>query len=315
MNKIKTATRLNAYLPHYDNDIEKVFSELKKVGINYVDINFPQQTIGIPAKKMKKMLDSNGLRPNGMEMRFEDHYINGDLGNLDDKIYRDAIEMCKQAADYCHKIGGTMINIWSAHDGFDYSFQIDYLKVWNRIVKACQEIADYAPDIKFSIEYKPYEPRAYAFVDSMGTLGMMLRDIDRKNFGVLLDYCHMLMKHENPAMASELFASRGELFGVHINDGYGVHDDGLMVGTVTPFKTLEFLYYMKKYDFDGMYYFDTAPVIEDPSQETLKNIEMLKYLLNLLDQVGMEKIEKVINENDAIKARDLLLEFLKNEKK
>ena len=61
-----------------------------------------------------------------------------------------------------------------------------------------------------------------------------------------------------------------------------------------------------------MYYFDTAPVIEDPSQETIKNIEMLKYLLNLLDRVGMDKIDKVINENDAIKARDLLLDFMKN---
>lgn len=312
MTTIKTATRLNAYLPHYNNDINQVFKELKRVGINYVDINFPQQTIGIPATKMKQMLQQNDLCPNGMEMRFEDHYLNGDLSNLDDRIYRDAIEMCKKAADYCHAIGGTMINIWSAHDGFDYSFQIDYLKVWQRIVKACQEIADYAPDIKFSIEYKPYEPRAYAFVDSMGILGMMLKDINRPNFGVLLDYCHMLMKHENPAMGAALFASQKELFGVHINDGYGVHDDGLMVGTVTPFKTLEFLYYMKKYDFNGMYYFDTAPVIENPSQETAKNIEMLKYLLKLLDRIGMDHIETIIQENDAIKARELLLEFMKN---
>lgn len=312
MSEIKMATRLNAYLPHYDRDFDKVFDQLEKVGINYVDINFLQQTNGISPEEMKAMLKKHNLKPNGMEMRFEDHYVNGDLGNMDDKIRQDAIQMCKDAADYCRAIGGHHINIWSAHDGFDYSFQIDYMKVWRRIVEACQEVADYAPDIKWSIEYKPYEPRGYAFVDSMGTLGMMLNDINRENFGVLLDYCHMLMKHENPAMAAELYASQGKLFGVHINDGYGVHDDGLMVGTVTPFKTLEFLYYMKKYNFNNMYYFDTMPIIEDPTQETKKNIEMLKYLLGLLDKVGMKHIQEIIDENDAIKARDLLMEFLQD---
>ncbi|WP_233551944.1 MULTISPECIES: sugar phosphate isomerase/epimerase [unclassified Lactobacillus] len=308
--ELKLATRLNAYLPHYNNDLEKVFEQLEKVGINYVDINFPQQTLGITPEHMKEMLDKHNLQPNGMEMRFETHYLTGDLGNPDEKLYQDAIKMCKEAADYCHAIGGSMINIWSAHDGFDYSFQIDYVEYWNRIVKACQEVADYAPDIRWSIEYKPYEPRGYAFVDSMGIVEMMLHDINRKNFGVLLDYCHMLMKHENPAMGTALFCSRKQLFGVHLNDGYGVHDDGLMVGTVTPFKTLEFLYYMKKYNFDGMIYFDTEPVREDPSDETKSNIEMLKYLLDLLDQIGMDKIQQVIDSNDGVKARNLMLEFL-----
>lgn len=308
--ELKLATRLNAYLPHYDNDLDKVFAKLSEVGINYVDINFPQQTIGISPEHMKEMLDKHNLKPNGMEMRFEEHYLSGDLGNPNKKLYRDAIEMCKQAADYCHAIGGHMINIWSAHDGFDYSFQIDYVAYWKRIVKACQEVADYAPDIKWSIEYKPYEPRAYAFIDSIGTVGMMINDIDRPNFGVLLDYCHMLMKQENPAMGSALFASQHKLFGIHANDGYGVHDDGLMVGTVTPFKTLEFLYYMLKYDFDGMIYFDTAPVREDPAEETRRNIQMLKYLLGLINKVGMDKIQKVIESNDGIKASELMQEFM-----
>lgn len=311
MEEIKTATRLNAYLPHYDHDIERVFEQLEKVRINHVDINFPQQTAGTPAEKMKEMLDAHHLKVNGMEMRFDNHYINGDLGNLDDKIRQEGIDMTKAAVDYCRIVKGNMINIWSAHDGFDYSFQIDYVKVWDRIVKACQEVADYAPDMKFSIEYKPYEPRSYAFVDSMGILGMMLNDINRDNFGVLLDYCHMLMKHENPAMGAQLFGSRGKLYGVHLDDGYGVHDDELMIGMATPIKMLEFLYYIKKYNFDGMFYFDTASVIEDPTQETSKNLRMLNYMLNLIDEVGMDHIQEVIESNNALKVNDLLMEFFK----
>ena len=39
----------------------------------------------------------------------------------------------------------------------------------------------------------------------MGVTGMMLNDIDRDNIGVTLDYCHMLMKHENPAFCCRYF--------------------------------------------------------------------------------------------------------------
>lgn len=38
----------------------------------------------------------------------------------------------------------------------------------------------------------------------MGVTGMMLNDINRDNIGVTLDYCHMLMKHENPAFAADI---------------------------------------------------------------------------------------------------------------
>ncbi|RAM12037.1 sugar phosphate isomerase/epimerase, partial [Listeria ivanovii] len=172
------------------------------------------------------------------------------------------------------------------------------------------EIADYAPDLKISIEYKPFQPRAYAFIDSMGLTGMMLNEINRDNVGVTLDYCHMLMKHENPAFGAEIFGSRGKLYGVHLNDGYGLNDDGLMIGSATPFKTLEFLYYVKKYNYDGVIYFDTFPIIEDAAKECEQNIQMITRLNVIIDNLGLVYIQKIIDENDAIEANKLMLEFL-----
>ena len=49
-----------------------------------------------------------------------------------------ALQLCKDASDYCHGIGGEVVTIWLAYDGFDYSFQIDYEKVWNQI-KNCYD--------------------------------------------------------------------------------------------------------------------------------------------------------------------------------
>ncbi|CAJ1180376.1 D-apiose isomerase [Companilactobacillus paralimentarius] len=308
---MKLATRINSFLPVNENSMDEVFKQFEILGLGYVDLNYPEHTKGFEPAEMKRLLDNHNLKLNGVALRFKDDYLNGDLGNSDAEIATKAINLCKSAADYCREVGGHVVTIWMAHDGFDYSFQINYLKVWNQLKTAFQEIADYAPDLKISIEYKPFQPRAYAFVDSMGVTGMMLNDIGRKNIGVTLDYCHMLMKHENPAFAADIFGASKKLFGIHINDGYGLNDDGLMIGTASPFKTLEFLYYVKKHEYDGMFYFDTFPVIENATDECKANIEMITKLDSLIDSVGMKKIGKIIDKNDAIAAHKLMINFFK----
>ncbi|WP_057817296.1 sugar phosphate isomerase/epimerase family protein [Schleiferilactobacillus perolens] len=307
---MKLATRINSFLPVYDNDLKKVLKELHGLGLTHVDLNYPEHVKGFSGAEMKALLEGDDLQLNGVALRFRDEYVSGEIGNPNQEIAQKALDLCKSAADYCREAGGHVVTIWLGHDGFDYNFQIDYTQVWQQLVRAFQEIADYAPDLKISIEYKPFQPRAYAFIDSMGVTGMMLHDIDRKNVGVTLDYCHMLMKHENPAFAADIFGGRKQLFGIHLNDGYGLNDDGLMIGTASPFKTLEFLYYVKKHHYDGVIYFDTFPVIEGPNEECERNMAMIKHFETVLNRVGMSEIGKVVQQNDAIAAQKLMLKFL-----
>lgn len=309
---MKLATRINSFLPVYDNELKQVFSKFNDLGLTHVDLNYPEHVTGFSSEEMKALLDENDLTANGVALRFRNEFINGELGNSDEKTAQHALKLCKEAADYCREVGGEVVTIWLGFDGFDYSFQINYQKVWNQLVNAFKEIANYAPDLKISIEYKPFQPRAYAFIDSMGIAGMMLNDIDCENVGVTLDYCHMLMKHENPAFGAEIFGSRNKLFGVHINDGYGLNDDGLMIATSTPFKTLEFLYYVKKHNYDAPFYFDTFPIIEHAVKECEQNIKMIKLLNGLIDNVGMDQIQDIIDRNDAIGANELMMKFLSN---
>ncbi|AIS58982.1 sugar phosphate isomerase/epimerase family protein [Listeria ivanovii] len=307
---MKLATRINSFLPVYENDLKKVFEQFKQLGLGYVDLNYPEHIEKFEASEIKTMMEAHDLKLNGVALRFRGEFINGELGNADAKISAHALELCKNAADYCRSAGGKVVTIWLGFDGFDYSFQINYQKVWNQIRDAFIEIADYAPDLKISIEYKPFQPRAYAFIDSMGLAGMMLNEINRDNVGITLDYCHMLMKHENPAFAAEIFGSRDKLFGIHLNDGYGLNDDGLMIGSATPFKTLEFLYYIRKHQYDGVIYFDTFPVIENATKECEQNIRMITQLNKIIDQVGLNRIQTIIDKNDAIEANQLMLAFL-----
>ncbi|WP_050637900.1 sugar phosphate isomerase/epimerase family protein [Candidatus Stoquefichus sp. SB1] len=311
---MKLAGRINSFLRMKDYDLEKTLLDFKKLGLGYVDLNYPEHIKGYDPQTMKTLLEKNDLKLNGVALRFRDEFINGELGNSNNQIAMTALQLCKDASDYCRSVGGKVVTIWLGFDGFDYSFQINYKKVWDQLVKSYQEICDYAPDLKISIEYKPFQPRAYAFIEGMGVTGMMLNDVNRDNLGVTLDYCHMLMKHENPAFAADIFGSQKKLFGIHLNDGYGLNDDGLIIGTSTPFKTLEMMYYLKKHNYNEVIYFDTFPIIEGAKEECEQNIQMITYMDQLIDDLGLSYIQSIIDKNDAIAASQLMYTFLKGGK-
>ncbi|WP_203249099.1 sugar phosphate isomerase/epimerase family protein [Sporosarcina beigongshangi] len=309
---MKLATRLNSILPTVDRDIVKVIEKVSEIeGINYVDLNYPEHFAHYSISEVHSALKNANLEVNGLALRFRDHFINGELGNSDSEIAEDAFQLCKEAADACRELGGKVITLWLGYDGFDYPFQIDYVKAWNQVKKYIVDLADYAPDLQISIEYKPYQERSYALIDSVGTTMLMVSEVNRKNVGVTLDYCHMLMKRENPAYGLSLVASKEKLYGVHMNDGYGTHDDGLMVGTVSLLQTLEFMYYVKKHNYQGVIYFDTFPTREEPLAEIRQNVKSINKISELVDRLGLEHIQDVINKNDAVAVNELFYQCLK----
>lgn len=309
---MKLATRLNSILPEVKGDILEALELVSKIdGITSVDLNYPEHFKDVSIEEIKSKLSSTGLELNGIALRFRNGFINGDLGNTDPSILESAMKLSKDAADVCSTLGGKIITIWLGHDGFDYSFQLNYEKVWTQVKEKIQELADYNKEVDFSIEYKPYEERAYALIDSIGSTLLMVNDINRENVGVTVDYCHMLMKKENPAFSLSLANMRNKLLGVHINDGYGFQDNGLMIGASSFFQTVEFIYYLKKYKPNTTVYFDTFPLRENTTNEIEQNVEMFNLISNKIDILGMDKIDNTINANDGISAHKLMIEFLK----
>ncbi|SIQ42405.1 sugar phosphate isomerase/epimerase family protein [Halanaerobium kushneri] len=308
---MKLATRINSFLRTEKNVLD-VFEKLHNVdGLNYVDLNYPEHFDGVTVEEVKKSMEKNGLKLNGLALRFKDDFINGELANKKDKIADAALNLCKEAIDLTEKLGGSQITIWLGYDGFDYSFQINYSESWKKLVKSFQTLADYNRKMDISIEYKPYEPRSFSLLADAGTTLLMLEDIDKDNFGITLDFCHMLMKGENPAYGLDLAFDRDKLFGIHLNDGHGLQDDGMIVGSVNFIKTLEFLYYVKKYNYKGIIYFDTFPIRESAMEEADINVKMINKHFEIIEKVGMKRIENIIEMNDAVKAQRIFLEALK----
>lgn len=309
---MKFACRINSFMLKGDHDIFQTVRENHAMKeITHLEFNYPEHIVPYDMEKLAAAVGDMAV--NGVATRFKEHFVAGEFTNPSSEIAEDAVSLCKGAADACAKLGGEILTVWLGFDGFDYPFQLDYEEKWNKTIKSFQIIADYAAEkgVKVSIEYKPFEPRAFSLLDGIGLTLLAIEEIDRPNVGVTLDFCHMLMKHESPAFSLALAARRGKLFGLHMNDGYRNMDNGLIFGSINLSQALEFVYYLKKYRYEGVVFFDSFPFREDSRSEIETNVATFKKLDALIDRVGMDAIHEIVLKQDGVECQKLLLQMLK----
>lgn len=310
---LRLATRLNSFRLKGGNKISTA-EALKAVaavkGIGAVELNYPQHFTGESADVFKLAGDL-GLAVTALNVRYDGADFTHGAFTHPVAANRDkAIAISMEAAEVAAKHGIDHVILWMGPDGYDYLFQADYAVLWQMEIDAFRRVADVSPQTRVSVEYKPADPRRYALIRNMGEALVAVSDVDRKNFGVTLDYCHLLMASENPAFAAALALAKQKLFGVHINDGYGPADDGLMVGTVTLWQTVELLWVLKQGDFNGTFYFDTFPDRLDPSAECAANVAMMQRLWALVDRVPVAEVRKAQAAQDAVTANRLFQDAL-----
>ncbi len=303
------AGRMNSFIFKGQNVLDAIKAYRETKGMTHLEFNYPEHIAGYDLEEIKKAMGD--LKVNGFAVRWRNFFLNGDLTNPDEELRQKAITMCKEAADICRELGGSVITLWLENDGFDYPFQMDYEYCFKQVVETIQEVADYAKDMKISIEYKPYEERNFALIDSTGMTMYLISEVDRENVGCTLDFCHMLMKHDSPSYGLALAASKGKLFGLHMNDGYGFQDSGLIFGSVNFSLCAEFIYYLKRYHYDGVVFFDTFPIRENAILEVQANIDAFEQISSMVDKIGVEEIDKIVAKRDGISAQNLILEMMK----
>ncbi len=286
----KFAARLNAfkigaadYWPGRNRiSTADLLARAATAGLTAADLNYPDHFIEDSPADLVRVLSDCGMSLNGLAMRYytDPGYKLGAFTHPDAKIRRAAIDESKRGLDALAEMGGTLMTLWMGQDGFDYSFQLDYGRAWVDTIDAMAEVADHNPSIDIAIEYKPNEPRAFALMPDAATTLLALKEIARDNTGVTLDFAHMLYADEMPAFAAALVARHSRILGVHLNDGYGKWDNGLMVGSVHPIQTVELLVELERTGYKGAIYFDTFPDHSglDPVEETRTNIEVVTRL-------------------------------------
>lgn len=308
MNHFNFAGRFNSFVLKGNDVYDAIEAYTKTDGITHLEFNYPEHIVGYDLDRIRELMGD--LRVNGLAVRWRKDYINGNFTNPDLALREKVIRTAKDACDVCRQLGGRVVTLWLENDGFDYAFQMDYEKCWDMVIEGIREVADYAPDIRISIEYKPYEERNFALIDSTGMTLYLIDEVARENVGCTLDFCHMLMKHDSPAYGLALAARKGKLYGLHMNDGYGVQDSGMIFGTVNHALTAEFVYYLKKYDYQGVVFFDTFPVREEAAAEIKANIEAFKKYVAIIDRIGLERIDETVSKQSGIDAQKLVLGML-----
>jgi L-rhamnose isomerase len=316
LNSFKNGAASDSAIDVGKPDVFKLLRRAAQVqGLNAVDLNYPDHLEKVQLNEMKHHLDGLGLNVNGFAMRYysEPGFKIGAFTNPDPKLRRIAIDQTKRGIDQMQELGGTLMTLWMGQDGFDYSFQVDYAKMWDQTLEAMAEVADHAPNSEISIEYKPNEPRSFSLMPDIGTTLLAIRELGRNNVGVTIDFAHVLYADEMPAYAVALAARSSKLFGVHLNDGYAKRDDGLMVGTVHPVQTIELLYVLESIGYDRPIYFDTFPDTTglDPVAECSANIAAVEAMRSVVKQLQKDnRLTTAIAGQDAVTSNNILREAL-----
>ncbi len=284
-NRPRYAARLNAFrigLPGKPTVADMIARAGQVAGIDAADLNYPDHFEAHTTAQMSDVLSGAGLALNGLAMRYytDPGFRLGAFTHPEARVRRAAIDITKRGLDALAGMGGRIMTLWLGQDGVDYSFQGDYAAMWDATVAALAEVADHNPALDIAVEYKPNEPRAFALLPDLGMNLLALAEVNRPNTGITLDFAHVLYAGEIPAQVASVVARTSRLLGVHLNDGYGKRDDGLMVGSVHPMQTVELFLELHRIGYDGVIYFDTFPDHGglDPVAEAAANVQMADRL-------------------------------------
>jgi xylose isomerase len=284
-NRLRYAARLNAFKVAGGTVADMIRGAGQVGGLAAADLNYPDHFAAHDPAALSGLLAEAGLVLNGLAMRYytEAGFKLGAFTHPDPGVRRAAVDLTKRGIDACAAMGGSQMTLWMGQDGFDYSFQADYARMWEDTVSAIAEVADHNPAMDIAVEYKPNEPRAHALMPDMATTLLALAEVGRANTGVTLDFAHMLYAGEMPAKAAMLAARSSRVLGLHLNDGYGKRDDGLIAGSVHPVQTLELLVALIRTGYRGIIYFDTFPDHSgiDPVEESRANVRLTDRLIDI----------------------------------
>ncbi len=232
-------------------------------------------------------------------------WARGSLAAPDAATRQAAIDEVKKVMDWAAELNVPYVDVWPGQDGFDYPFQADYVEAWKRLADGLAECSEHNTDTRILVEYKQREPRRFCFVDHVGTVLMLLRDLP--NVGVLLDTGHAFQGRENIAASAAWLAQFGKLDYLHINDNYRDWDDDMLVGSVHFIELMELCYWLRKVEYAGWLTLDIFPYRETDkvavATECKRNTEAA---FQAVERVGMDAFGEAIASADALAVQRLV---------
>lgn len=281
-------------------------------GVQGLEMHYPTEVTDDTYKDLKQLADDLGMEI----VQFCPHlwvdpkYKFGQFTNPDPAIRQSALDLAKRTTDIAQYMEAHIMVYWPAQDGYDYPFQIDHRRALDWLVENLAAWCDHNPEQKIAVEYKAWEPRSRILLPTIGHVMTIVNEINRPNLGVNIDVGHAFMMKENLAESFSLACRYGKLFHTHWNDNWKLFDDGVIVGTVNLWETLEALFWLDEWGYDGWFGLDLFPYREDPADAVRESIRNLQFGYELLDRVPREAWYEVFRSADAAKIAQLQRQIL-----
>jgi len=277
-----------------DEQLE-IMSKIK--GLTGLFTFYPLAPLPDDPDKLVKKIGNYGLKVSNVAIEcFGDRrWKHGSFCTNDEKIRKEAIKLSEEAIDFAKAVNADSVLLWPAHDGYDYTFQVNYVEGWKYLVESVREIGEYAKDMKIAVEAKSKDPRQKQYINDTGKAMAFVNEVNLKNVGCALDIGHALMAGEGIAESLALLDYRGKLNQIHINENYKDADPDMIFGTINFWEILEFYYYLNKTNYNGWCAIDIIAPRDDRQKSLALGVKlMLKY------QEMAQKLlkhEKQIDEN------------------
>jgi xylose isomerase len=238
-------------------------------------------------------------------------YRMGSYSNADAAIRRKALDYTRGMCDIARELSCATINLWPGQDGYDYLLTADYARQRQWMQEAIATLAAEYPDLRFSLEYKPKEPRTHSLLARMSDTLLMVGDVGLPNVGVTIDTGHAFAAGEVVGESVVLAQRAGNrLFHMHFNDNYTSWDDDMIVGSIHLVDYFEMLYWLEKTGYEGWYSMDQYPYREDGYRAIRSSVLFLQRIHGLLEKVGMAAVEQLIRRRDPIGTTEFIRENL-----
>lgn len=260
------------------------------------------------AAEMKKVLDDNQIKCVSIipDLFADRRFWKGSYSAKDLSVRQYAIEYTRKMCEVAQVMNCDLLNIWPGQDGYDYLLTADYELERQWLCDAIQRLATEFSDIRFSLEYKPKEPRTHSYLARMADSLLLAQETGCENVGVTIDTGHAYNAGEVVAESIVLAKRAGnKLMHMHFNDNYTAWDDDMIVGSIHTVCYIETLYWLDRCGYDGWFSMDQYPYREDAAAAIGESIHWLVKFDQIL-RANRKKIEELVKLGDAIETSRFL---------
>lgn len=254
------------------------------------------------AQEMKTAINDLGLKCVSIipDLFAEKLYWKGSYSSREASVRNQAIDYTRQMCDIARELGCATMNLWPGQDGYDYLLTADYEKEREWECEAVHKLATEYPDLRFSLEYKPKEPRTHSYLARMADTLLLALETECPNVGVTIDTGHAFVGGEVVAESIVLARRAGnKLYHMHFNDNFASWDDDMIVGTVHSVEYIEMLYWLDRCNYEGWLSMDQYPYREDAAGAIGESIEWLIKFDAIVEE-NRKAIDELLVQGDAV---------------